>query len=121
MNWGRKGALLMLAVVALWTATPAFACLLTIEPAGQPACCRGMVQDCPMQGMGMNASCCQMRGSSDAVAPELPYSPEYAHQIAFALRETSLETSAGSGAGWRYALEVPPPKSSPGAIFILRI
>jgi len=33
---GRKGALLMLAVVILWTAIPASACLFAVHSTGQP-------------------------------------------------------------------------------------
>ena len=44
MNWGRKGALLMLAVVAFWAVMPVSACLLGTRHACQPDCCRAMAQ-----------------------------------------------------------------------------
>lgn len=121
MNWGRKGAFVMLALVVVWTALPVSTCLLAMQPAGQAACCRGMAQDCPMPSMGMNASCCQVRGTDVFVAPVLPYSPEHSLRLAFIPGETRVEPSAAPSTGWRNAFEAPPPKSSPGVHSILRI
>jgi hypothetical protein len=121
MNWGRKGALLMLAVVALWAAIPASACLLTKPPAEQPDCCCGMAQDCPMAGMSVDAPCCQFHGKNTAVVPVSPFSSQRVHRLAFVPHQATLEPTAASGAGWRNALEAPPPGFSPGSVSILRI
>ena len=121
MNWGRKGALLMLAVVALWAAIPASVCLLTTQPAGQSACCRGMAQDCPMTGMSMDAPCCQFHGRNAAVTPVSPFSSQRMQRLAFVPHLAALEPTAAPGAGWRNALEAPPPRFLPGSVSILRI
>jgi hypothetical protein len=121
LNWSRKSALLMLAVVALWAAMPATACLLTAQPAGQPDCCRAMAQDCPMAGMSMDAPCCQFHGKNIAVVPISPFSSQRVQRLIFVPQQTGQEPSAAPCAGWRNALEAPPPKFSPGAVSILRI
>lgn len=121
MNWGRKGALLMLAVVALWAAMPASACLLTMQPAGGSACCRGMAQDCPMRGMGMNASCCQFHGRNAALTPVSPFSSQQVQRLAFVPHQAGLQLRTSSGASHRNAFEAPPLKFPPGGAFALRI
>jgi hypothetical protein len=121
MNWGRKGALLMLAVVALWAAMPASACLLTMQPAGRSACCHGMAQDCPIRGMGMDASCCQFHGRNAALTPVSPFSSQRVQRLAYMPHQAGLEAFSAPGAGWRNALEAPPPKFLPGSVSILRI
>jgi hypothetical protein len=121
MNWGRKGALLMLAVVALWAAMPASACLLTMQPAGRSACCRGMAQDCPMHGMGMNASCCQFHGRNAALTQVSPFSSQRVQRLAFVPLQADLQLRAFWSARYRNASEAPPLKYPPGGAFALRI
>jgi hypothetical protein len=122
MRWGRKFALLMLATVVLWTALPASACLLVTQPGARAACChRSMAQKCGMQGTDSKASCCQTGGIDAAVTPVPPFSPELSLKPLLVTCPTSLERSATHVAGWRNALESPPPRSSSGAISILRI
>ena len=120
MNWGRKGALLMLAVVFFWTAAPTCACLLTSQPSGQHSCCRGMGRKCGMPGMNMNGSCCRVQ-QQNAVTPVPPYSPKHSQKVAFVLHQASLQLSAASVSGFQNALEGPPPKFPPGCSSILRI
>ena len=121
MNWGRKGALLMLAVVVLWTAMPVSACLLGIRQASQPDCCRIMAQDCDSPSMGASNSCCQIQGKNTAVIPVSPYSPKHAQKLAMVQQQAVMELPAAPGAGYTNALETPPPKFPPGGVFALRI
>jgi hypothetical protein len=62
VNVQRTGALLMLVVVALWAALPAFACF---APAQEHACCQHMTRDCGPT-MGADSTCCQLRQSDGA-------------------------------------------------------
>jgi hypothetical protein len=66
MHVGRKRALLLVMVVAVWTAAPALACFPATV---QPACCQGMMQGCDdataMDGM----ACCQVHPSESNVPP----------------------------------------------------
>ncbi len=122
MNWSRKGALLMLAVVVLWTAMPASACLLGAQPAGQSACCRGMARDCPMRGMSMDAPCCQFHGGNAAAAPVSSFPSQRVQRLIFVTHQAGLEApTAAASAGWRNALKAPPPKTPPGSVSQLRI
>jgi hypothetical protein len=122
MRWGRKFALLMLATVVLWTALPASACLLAMQPGTPPACCRrSMAQKCGMRGTDSKASCCQTGSIDAAVTLVPPFSPEHSLKPLLVACPSSLERSATPVAGWRNALEAPPPRSSAGAISILRI
>jgi len=121
MNWGRKGALLMLAVVVLWTAMPASACLLAAQATGQPACCRGMEAGCDAPSAPANASCCQTPRQNTAVAPAPLYSPHHSQKLASAPLPAGLQLPAFSGVTHRNAFETPPPKFPPGGAFALRI
>jgi hypothetical protein len=121
VNWSRKGALLLLAIVVAWTTMPASACLFNPRPAGRQTCCRGMAHDCPMCGMGLNACNCRIDGTEAAFAPVPLYSPEHAQPLAMVSQPTSLDLSAAPRAGRRNALGAPPPKFPPGCVSILRI
>ena len=121
MEWSRKGALLMLVVALLWSALPAAACLPAMQPSGQPACCRGMVPDCPMQGMNMGNSCCQIRPQNAAVTPDLPFSPEHLQKLVFVCHQASPGAFAIPGVLTLNMIESPPPDLSPGTSSILRI
>lgn len=55
VSMSKQSAILLLAVVVLWTAVPAFACLM---PTQHHACCQQMTQDCSTT-MGADSSCCQ--------------------------------------------------------------
>jgi len=49
----------MLAVVALWAAVPALACLTPVQ---QDDCCRQMMQISGSCNMTVDQSCCQVHG-----------------------------------------------------------
>ncbi len=74
-----------------------------------------------MHGMGMDASCCQTRGSNTAATPVPLFSPEHSQKLADAPHQTSLELSAVAAVGHCIASDAPPPKFPPGGAFALRI
>ena len=120
MNWHNKGVLLMLAVVVLWTALPASACLLASPSVRQLDCCRAMANACETPAMGADSSCCQIHESSPALVSVQPYSPVQSHQSAALLSHLGMQPSADSG-GSMVAFEAPRPKFPPGGAFALRI
>jgi hypothetical protein len=121
MAWGRKGALMMLATVLLWTAAPAFACLPGMRAAGPADCCRSMAPDCPMSQAAMNASCCSTHRQDNAVPPVPFYAPEHAQKLFVTAHSASFVALANSDSIERAALLASPPYHSPGASSILRI
>jgi hypothetical protein len=121
MRRGRKGALLLLAVVVLWTAAPLGACLLASQPSGQHSCCRGMELKCGISGTSIDGSCCRVHQQNTPATPVPPYSLEYSQKLAFVPHQASLQLSATSVSGFQNTLEEPPPKFPPGSNSILRI
>jgi hypothetical protein len=121
MNWGRKGALAMLTVVAFWATMPTFACLLGTRHASQPNCCRAMAQTCDSPATGADSSCCRIQGNNPAVAPVPPFSVGHSQNLAVVARQAGLELPAAPGGAYRNVLETPPPKFPPGGAFSLRI
>ena len=121
VSWGRKIALLMLAVAVLWTAMPASACVLMMQSSARPACCGDMAQAGTMRGISMNPSCCQIRGTVPAVAPAPPFSLDHSQQSAIVPYTSSLAAFVTRSNAWRDAFEIQPPKFPPGGIFVLRI
>jgi hypothetical protein len=122
MNLGRKGALLMLAVVVLWAAMPASACLLAVHSTGQPDCCRGMVQEFNSPSMCASGSCCQAERQNATVAAAPLYSPGQSQKLAVARpHQSGLRLRASACAIHRNAFETPPLKFPPGGAFALRI
>jgi hypothetical protein len=123
MNWGRKGALLMLAVVVLWTAMPVSACLLAMRTTGQHSCCSAMnmTVPCAPAGTTANRSCCQAGRQNPAVTPVAQSSSEHSQRLALMPAGANLQAPTSQSAACRNALEAPPPKFSPGGISILRI
>lgn len=70
MHMGRKGAFVLLAIVALWAATPALACLTLVA---HRSCCQGMaMRDCASPAMMQCGDCCRVQPGD---APLLPASP----------------------------------------------
>jgi hypothetical protein len=122
MTWGRKSALLLLAMTVFWTAMPASACLLAMPAMGQHSCCDAMdlTLACAPAGTTSNGSCCQAARQDPAVAPATQ-STEHAQRLAFVLTGINLLTPGSRSAARPNALEAPPPKSSPGGNSILRI
>ena len=121
MNWGRKGALSMLAVVAFWAVMPVSACLLGTRHASQPDCCRAMAQSCDSPAMSANSSCCQARGENPAVPSVPPLSAGHLQTLALVAHEAGFKMRAVPGTAYINALESPPLKFPPGSGFALRI
>jgi hypothetical protein len=121
MTWATKSALLMLALMVVWTAMPASACLLAAPTAGQQACCRNMALDCPSDGMAANGSCCQVSRENPAVTPGPLSAFEYPQRFAPVPTQATLQVPASQGAACHNVLEALPPDCSPGGISILRI
>jgi hypothetical protein len=120
MNWSRKGALLMLAVVVFWAAMPASACLLGVGNSSQPDCCRAMAQGCDSPGMGASSPCCQIQGKNPAVTPVPPYTTEHAQKLALVPRQAGMELPVGHGPAYGN-VHAAPPQFPPGGAFALRI
>lgn len=121
MAWGRKGALLMLTTVILWTAAPAVACLPGMRSTGQADCCKSMTPDCPMSQMAMNAGCCSTQRQDTAV-PRVPlYAPEHSQKLFLTPHSTGIAAPANAGSIERAAFQASPPDDSPGVRSILRI
>jgi hypothetical protein len=121
MSFKRKAGLLMLIAAVLWTALPVSACLLTARSMGMSACCRGMAQDCPMRGMDVSSSCCQMHGENVAAVPEILFSPEHRQNPALAPNPANVESPVILCRLNRSYPEAPPTDTSPGRSSILRI
>jgi len=120
VNWGRKGALPMLAVVVFWAAMPASACLLGPHAAALPDCCRTTAQGCDSPEMGAANSCCQIRGTIPAVPQVPPYTTEHAQKLALVPHHAGLELLAAHGPAYGNA-HATPPQFPPGHAFALRI
>jgi hypothetical protein len=115
MSWGRKGALLMLAVVVFWTALPVSACLLAKQPPRQADCCRAMARDCGAPGSATNTSCCKTNRQEAAVTPAPPYSPQHVQKLSLVPGAGNLLSPQQTPVSLnRITFETPPPKPSPG-------
>jgi hypothetical protein len=66
MQVGRKGALMLLAVVVLWAAMPSFACL---KAATRPSCCQEEMQDCGSPLTMASPDCCAVQPSPAPILP----------------------------------------------------
>jgi len=121
MNWSRKGALLMLAVVVFWTAMPASACLLGLKPMRQHDCCRKMARMCSSSATAATGACCQASRRNTAAAPVPPYSPEHSEKLVLVPHQASLHAPATLRAAHGKAFEAPPPKAASSSGSILRI
>jgi hypothetical protein len=122
MSWGRKGALLLLAVGVFWTALPVSACLLAKQIPTQKDCCRAMARDCSAPGSVSNTSCCKTTRQDDAVSPVPPYSPEHSQKLSVVPGTGILLSPQQTLVSLnRVAFETPPPKPSPGGNSKLQI
>ena len=63
----------MLAIVALWAAGPALACM---TPAPCHSCCRAMMMDCDSATMSAAHPCCQLHSSGTAIPQGRVVAPE---------------------------------------------
>ena len=117
MHMGRKGAFLLLAVVVLWAATPALACL---TPAAHRSCCQGMaMQDCASPAMMHCGDCCSVQPGDAPLLPGSAVDHVVGFVTAAAPAVVALLPAAGNAA--RLASETPLPPGSPGVGSILRI
>lgn len=66
MHMGRKGALILLVLVAFWAAKPALACLVTAAPL---PCCQGMMRACKDSVPMANMACCHGQDPDNAIPP----------------------------------------------------
>jgi hypothetical protein len=118
MPMGRKGAILMLAIVALWAAAPALACI-TAAPCH--SCCRAMMMDCDSATMSAADPCCQLHTSGTAVPRGRVVAPEPqlgAVQTLASVLPPDLDRLAGQSP---LSFKAPPPRSPSGSGTILRI
>jgi hypothetical protein len=118
MPMGRKGAILMLAILALWAAGPALAC---ITPTPCHSCCRAMMMDCDSATMSAAHPCCQLDSSGTAMPQGRVLTPALqvgaARSFAFILRP-DLDRMAGQSP---LSSKAPSLRSQSGAGTILRI
>lgn len=107
----------MLAVVALWAAAPAFACL-----APAPChCCRGMMMNCDSAAMISAQPCCQLHNQNSAIPPKGAAAPELQFGPARVLALAALPDSGDPSGQRSGSAKPPPPLSLLGASTILRI
>jgi hypothetical protein len=118
MPMGRKGTILMLAIVALWAAGPALACM---TPAPCHSCCRATMMECDSEAMSAAHPCCQLHSSGTAVPQSRVVAPEpqfgAVQSFASAL-PPDLDRLAGQSL---LSSKAPPPRSQSSASTILRI
>lgn len=117
MSMGRKGAMILLAIVALWVVAPAIVCL---APAPCHQCCRAMMVDCD-SAMLLSHPCCQLRNSNPAILPDRATVTDFSSGATQALASISLpdlSVLTGQSTG---PSKAPPPRSLSGASSILRI
>lgn len=118
MRINRTGAILMLAVVVLWTAMPALACVLAPT---HHACCRDMAQECSSSAMNSGGACCQIHPSDSAVSVLITSAPERSFALfSIAVTPALAAPDAADAPALRMA-GASPPAASPGNNFILRI
>jgi hypothetical protein len=116
MQRSGRGAIVLLAVVVLWAATPTLACLL---PAAQHGCCHGMTQHCGSTAKSGTA-CCQAH-QSDPGTPATVASAARSFDLAFdSLLLVKPATNSQTSFFQRLA-ETSPPFNLPGSLPILRI
>lgn len=108
----------MLAVLALWAAAPAIACLAS---APCHSCCRTMMTDCEMATVGAAHSCCQLQSSDEALPPVRMIAPE---RLVGTASPLALGVIPDRNSFWGQDpgfFNTPPPRSLAGGSTILRI
>ena len=121
MAWTRQGALLMLAAILGWAATPAYLCALSVRSAMQPNCCCGMMSNCSNPGKSMGRQCCQAHPTIPAMAGESSFAVNHPLHAAVIPHRICLLTPSNQRAAAGNTSEASPPHSPPGAVSILRI
>jgi hypothetical protein len=118
MHVSKKGAFLLLSIVALWAATPALACLM---PMPHGSCCRQMeMQGCAAPAMAHCSDCCRMQPTDAPVPPGSASAVSYALVTAPAAR-LGLILPQNAGRAILPSSEAPPPHGLFGLGSILRI
>lgn len=117
----RKSAFLMLAMMVLWIAMPASACLRATQPTGQHACCHGMMTACGSTAMNANGSCCLVHPQNIAVTLVLPYSSEHSRKLAPVSHLAGLPVLATTNIRHENASQAPPPRLTSVGNSTLRI
>jgi hypothetical protein len=119
MHVGKKGAFVLLAIVVLWAATPALACL---RPAAHRSCCEGMaMQGCECPAMMQCGDCCRIQ---PAGAPLLPGSSGAIDHASGSLPSPAATAQAlppAASSAILHAPEAPLPPGSSGFGSILQI
>jgi hypothetical protein len=118
MRSPRKGVFLLIAIVALWTVMPAFACVQRMPV--RRACC-GLMRDCHLP-TSMNAKkCCVARPQAELVQPATPGSDEGGACLTTVAAAPELTEPLRSRACAVPSSEDSPPGQVSGAPFVLRI
>ena len=118
---GRKSAFLMLAMMVLWIAMPASACLRATQPTWQHACCHGMMTACGSSAINANGSCCLVYPRNIAVTLVLPYSSDHSRKLPQVSHPASLHVPATTNVRHENASTSPPPLFSSVGNSTLRI
>lgn len=108
----------MLAVVALWSAAPVFACLTL---GSCHACCRAMKMDSGATAMGSGGSCCPSLSPNTTVPAVNPVAPELQMDPVQAIASVKLPDIVDLSGQRLISAKAPPPRSLLGASSILRI
>ena len=120
MNWLRKRALLVLALMVIWTALPSLACAIPANETQLPACCCGMGHSCTHM-KDMHGSCCHLNHQNPAMEAIPPFSPEHTHHLVFAAYILLPLPTLGNQASLTTIPALPVPTASPGSSTNLRI
>lgn len=119
MYMGRKGAFVLLAIVVLWAATPALACL---TPMAHRSCCQGMaMRDCASPAMMHCGDCCRVQPADAPLLPRSASAVDHAVGSMPSPVPTALALLPAAGQAILLVSVTPLPPGSPGIGSILRI
>lgn len=118
MRLEKAGAVFLMAIVALWTAMPAFAC---IQKAPVHRACCGLMRDCHSSTAMNGKKCCINRPQAELAQPATPGSDEGGYALTAIAVAPGPTTALILRASAVIASENSPPGQSPGAPFNLRI
>ncbi len=119
MHMGRKSAVVLLAIVVLWAAMPALACL---APTGRAACCQSMaMQDCGSPAVMHCSSCCRIQPADTPLIPGSASISDHMAGLAQCAVPAALVPLPVAGNGILRTAAIPPLPGSPGNGSVLRI
>jgi hypothetical protein len=119
MRVGRKSAFVLLAIVVLWAATPALACL---TPPAHRSCCQGtMMRDCDSPAAMQCGDCCSVQPADAPLLPVPANAVDHAVGSVTAAAPAALVLLPAAGSAIVHTIETPHPPGSPGAGSVLRI